>query len=429
MSNSLRLSDLLARSVTVEWYEAVALVRDVTERLLERSGATIVPELHQIEIADDGRVEVTGGSRSDEPVRRLGQLLQAAIVQSEPPVQLRLLMAQATAATPAFGSIREYTDALGYFERPDRAGALRLLYARAAAVPVPAIPQMTPTLDAIAPLRAPEPWDNPAKKSTRTSSRRGLWLTVCVALLLAAGTIGYLRFGRDSSKAPDVSTIALEASDAIGSAVVSGISSVTDRAGLGRLAPKDAPGTAPPVPAAPVEAPVAAPLDRKAAISPKPATSPKPVSVPKPQIVRVVAFDVDPSPIGEENAPVAAPIPIPAPLAGAADGPEKTAQGGGRTPQGDVNIYNAGSQGVTAPIAVRPQLPRDLPANVDKSRLGRIELTILPDGTVGAVKLLGLPNNVHEAMFLSAVKAWEFKPAMKDGRPVSYRKIIWMAFQ
>ena len=30
MSNNLRLSDLLARSVAVEWYEAVALVRGVS---------------------------------------------------------------------------------------------------------------------------------------------------------------------------------------------------------------------------------------------------------------------------------------------------------------------------------------------------------------------------------------------------------------
>ena len=63
------------------------------------------------------------------------------------------------------------------------------------------------------------------------------------------------------------------------------------------------------------------------------------------------------------------------------------------------------------------------------SKIGRIELIILRDGTVGSVKLLSLPNNVHEAMFLSAVKAWEFSPAIRNGRPVSYRKTVWVTFQ
>ena len=29
-------------------------------------------------------------------------------------------------------------------------------------------------------------------------------------------------------------------------------------------------------------------------------------------------------------------------------------------------------------------------------------------------------------MFLSAVKAWRFQPALKDGQPVRFRKNIWM---
>ena len=114
--------------------------------------------------------------------------------------------------------------------------------------------------------------------------------------------------------------------------------------------------------------------------------------------------------------------PPPAPLAGAADPPEKIEKP-------DLTVYSPASAGVVPPVGIRPQLPRELPAHIDKNQLGRIELVVLPNGTVGSVKLLDLPHNVHEAMFLSAVKAWEFRPAMKDGRPVSYRKVIWMAFQ
>lgn len=411
MSNSLLLSDLLARNVAVEWYEAVALVREVTDRLLERSGAQIVPELHQIEIAADGGISVSGGARTDEPVRRLGQLLQAAIVQSESPVQLRLLIEQATAATPAFGSIREYSSALAYFERPDRGAVLQSLYARAAAAPAPPESHLTPTLDAIAPLQAPEPWEVSANKSARISNHRALWLAVSVVLLVVAGTAAYVRFGGDVSKTRDVSAIALKASDAVGSAVVSGISSVTERAGLGRLAPKDSAGAVPAAAPAPVETASAPTIVRKAAISRKP------------EMPKVVAFDLDPSPaVIEETVPVAVAVPSSAPLTGAADATEKT-------PKADLTVYSPASAGVVPPVGIRPQLPRELPANVDKNQLGRIELVVLPDGTVGSVKLLDHPHNVHESMFLSAVKAWEFRPATKDGRPVTYRKIIWMAFQ
>ena len=74
------------------------------------------------------------------------------------------------------------------------------------------------------------------------------------------------------------------------------------------------------------------------------------------------------------------------------------------------------------------QLPGELPASIDKTKLVRIELVVLPDGTVQSVKLLNNPYNIHESMFLSAAKAWKFKPAIKNGRPVAYRKIITIGF-
>src|SRR5262245_40833374 len=101
MNDFLTLSDVLGRSVSVEWHESVALVRDVVTRLLERSSESpVVPELHQIQISPSGRVDVVDGTASSESVRRLGQLLQATLGHSEPPVQLRLVISQATAPTP-----------------------------------------------------------------------------------------------------------------------------------------------------------------------------------------------------------------------------------------------------------------------------------------------------------------------------------------
>ena len=45
-------------------------------------------------------------------------------------------------------------------------------------------------------------------------------------------------------------------------------------------------------------------------------------------------------------------------------------------------------------------------------------------GEVERVKLLSPPRSVHESMILSAIKTWRFRPAMKDGQPVRYRRLI-----
>ena len=93
----------------------------------------------------------------------------------------------------------------------------------------------------------------------------------------------------------------------------------------------------------------------------------------------------------------------------------------------DTKIYSA-SDPVVPPVGIRPQLPRTVPPDIDKERMARLELLILSDGTVGSVKLLG-HRDVKDSMLVSAAKAWEFRPAMKDGQPVSYRKVVWMTFQ
>ena len=96
----------------------------------------------------------------------------------------------------------------------------------------------------------------------------------------------------------------------------------------------------------------------------------------------------------------------------------------------DLNIYATGSDGVSPPIGIRPQLPRELPSTIRSEDLGQIELIVAADGSVESVKLVGGQHrSVHDAMFLSVAKAWRFQPAMKNGVPVRYRKTIWIAPQ
>ncbi len=51
------------------------------------------------------------------------------------------------------------------------------------------------------------------------------------------------------------------------------------------------------------------------------------------------------------------------------------------------------------------------------------------DGVVESARLLSPRRHVLGGMFLSAVKAWEFHPATRDGVPVRFRKTILVSFE
>ena len=403
MNGTLRLSDILGRTVVVDWFEAVALSRAVSDRVTQQYDGQSVPDLHQIELGGDGQVMISSAVETREPVRRLGQLLQALLTQSEPPVQLRLMVGQATAPEPSFGTVQDFSDALGYFERPDRIGVLRRLYARASlATEVPAA--MMPTVDTMAPLRSEEPAPTRQAAAIPVDKRQAaLVATVLIAIAAAGWT--YIKLGT-SARAENVSALAVRASDALGGAVVSGLSKASETVGLGRLAPADPAGSVPPTPL-PVP-----PLAASASKAGSRASSRGKPNEAGPLLV----FDLDTAPVLIAGAAPISPVP---PLP--ADGAE---------PDGiDERIYSSSDPTVTAPVGVRPQLPRVLPSDISKNQLSQIELIIGPDGTVESVRLFGPRTGVREGMLLSAAKAWTFQPAMKDGKPVSYRKFVWLVLQ
>jgi hypothetical protein len=399
MSQPILLSDILARGAATQWFEAVALVAEVAERVGQNLAGQSVPELHQVQLYDDGRVALSGAQRTDEPIRRLGQLLQATLVQSDPPVQLRLIVSQATSPTPAFGSVREFSDALAYFERPDRPAVLRGLYARAEGAPAAPLQSM-PTLDAMAPLAHTTP-EKPTEPRVVKSRRRRSSLTPAIAagLLLVVAPAAYWQYGK-STAAPDVPALATKASDIMGTAVVSAISSVSDRVGLGRLAPAEGSGAVSAV--APVQA---VPPAARAAVRTARSVPP-----------RFQLYELGSTVPASAGTAVETTLPI-------ADSPPALTL---TELAPDTHVYSAADPDVTAPVGVRPQLPAALPADVDTARLNQIELLVMPDGTVGSVRMLGRPRNVLEGMLLSAAKAWRFAPASKDGRPVAYRKVVWV---
>ena len=450
MSDALTLSDVLARGVALEWHEAVAVVRGVAEALLANpENVRLLPELHQIQISPTGRVDVIGGTVVQEPVRRLGQLLQATLGQSEPPVQLRLLISQATAPIPAYASIAEYDEALGYFERPGRSLVLQVFHTRASQASVASRIGGVPTLDTIAPLPAADgPTTDRTKPAAKPRARAGRLVTAgAVVVVLGVAGVQYVRVkGARSDGSLNLSAMAARGLNRAGTASVKGLSFVTERVGLGRLVSADSAaadqkedvarpaGKAPKAATARRVLPEAQHLDGARIVAVHGTTSAgararavsaantfeitdPPIGLPS-RNAPFVAFDLEPgndTGASSRNALVkqpAMPNRPPDEEHAAEDGP---------------TIFTVLSEGVSSPVGLRPQLPRTLPSDVHRSDLRLIELVIAPDGRVESVKLVGVPRDVHDSMLLSAAKAWEFEPARKNGVPVRYRKTVWVA--
>ena len=214
----------------------------------------------------------------------------------------------------------------------------------------------------------------------------------------------------------------------MGTALVSGVSAVTEHSGLGRIVP----------------AREATAASARVDVPPAPLAQPARKERRGVRLPSFTVFDLEPSPDTS-----AGQNPVTTSSADAVDAvsdairqshavvsgdPTSTVAGRTAAPPIGENmpediIYSSGSSGVAPPVGVRLQLRRQLPNGVDPDTLGRIDLVIAEDGSVQSVQLLGHRLTIRESMMLSAAKAWEFKPAVKDGHPVKYRKTVWMAFE
>ena len=89
----------------------------------------------------------------------------------------------------------------------------------------------------------------------------------------------------------------------------------------------------------------------------------------------------------------------------------------------DERIYTEADESVTPPAPLSRQLPATLPFGITNLTVGTLEMLISREGEVETVKLHTPLNRYHERMIVSAAKAWRYRPASKDGRPVRFRLI------
>src|SRR4030095_9566436 len=98
-TNQIRLDELLARQVEVQWYEGVAIVQALCHQLLAQGiSPSEFPAVTQVGIRTDGTVRVMG-VMSMQAVPAAAHLL-TGMLSDDVPVRLRLVVSQATGQNP-----------------------------------------------------------------------------------------------------------------------------------------------------------------------------------------------------------------------------------------------------------------------------------------------------------------------------------------
>jgi len=399
--DAVSVSGLRAR-IALEWFEAVAIAQAASgDGLADRS---LSPD--DVFIHPDGRVMANRKLRGDaadlHPVQRIARLLRDLLPDAFP-MPLRLALTQAISSPPLYESLKDFSDALQYFERPNRVAVIRAVYQRWRDSPAPA--------DAVGAMPARDLPPAPVRQARRPLPSKRLvrgGLIVLGAAVLAAVAVIVWRSNSSGSKV------------GLGANLVQRSTAAVDSV-LDRVLPQPTPQ-----PTAESQSPMASPPA-------SPPVSPSTPSIRKPiartddvagVAAKIAAFDLKEPPPGL----AAAPLPIELPLEEAAG---STAAGIG--PRVDARIYSEADSDVAPPVATYPRLPSTLPPGTDPEDLAMIDLVVSPRGSVESVKLRRAPTTMADAMVLtmnlSAAKAWRFDPATKDGQAVRYQKSIWLVMR
>ena len=88
-----------------------------------------------------------------------------------------------------------------------------------------------------------------------------------------------------------------------------------------------------------------------------------------------------------------------------------------------LRVYAANDAQVVPPTALKQALP-PFPAQLPVANRGVLELVINEDGAVENATMRESVNPRYDAQLVNAAKSWQYKPAMLDGRPVKYRKMM-----
>jgi hypothetical protein len=378
------IAQLRTPGFSLHWHEAVAVLAEVAT-ILRARGFSRVPAPESIIIGPDGVLSLGEGPWEDSwdledsgdglPVQRLGRMFDGLLSSVACPSELRQLAMESMADPPAHATIEAFGDALAFFERPGRRELLKAVAERSLEVDSQALANAE--LERLAArARDLQPRDERRSEKTRSRSRRTVLLVAAAVVLLAVVASGVLALlAADSERA----TITERVRTRVERIAKSGLEAIGVRA---REAPL--PATSAPAVAAP---------RRVLHKTPRRPSRDLPVTVSVRELEGLPLVDLSSSEIPESPEP----------------------------PVSRETVYAAGEEGVEPAVLMRPHLPSRPPATVSREDVGVLELVVSDTGAVDHVRLISPANRYQDRMIVAAAKAWQFRPATKDGHPVRFR--------
>jgi hypothetical protein len=418
MDTSISVARLAALGVPLTWQEAVAVVAQAAEAMTQ-SGLDVLPETCVLDTT--GTIAIAGTQTHGGKANGVVAILAVLLEGTSAPAELRALLTP----PPGDDRLETFTTSLAFFERPNRRSDVSAVAARGVAADAKAsadaeLERIRRSSPAEAP-RTRQDFQN-AQQPPRRGGHRVVMAAAGIAII-AALVLGIQLARRPASAATAAAAeptavsagTAPETTAATGSgdpaaapeSVASG--SVVDRlvsaaantlggvadAGLRAL------GVVPASSTAAAEPPTPAPASPAAAAG-------------RPRGTKVARSDA------AATLPAAAPpSPAPATAVPAATPPEVSDDAPLAVDESADVVFTEDDADVEPPLLVRPQLPRE-PRNDASGTNGFLELLVNERGQVEQVRLRGEPSLLRDRMLVSAAKAWQFRPAVKDGRPVRY---------
>lgn len=120
-----------------------------------------------------------------------------------------------------------------------------------------------------------------------------------------------------------------------------------------------------------------------------------------------------------------APVPTPPPAVGVARSAAPRAGTTPSAPPSAAEAYLLGAAGVTPPVVISQTVSawhRGVPRPRTGAPLGTVEVLIDEAGGVVEARILSSVSAFYDAVLLESAKAWRYRPAMKEGRPVRFRR-------
>jgi hypothetical protein len=169
-AHSMRLDEIFGRQPGIGWHEGVSVVQAICRVLPDAANRDArFPLPSEVAVSAEGAVSLLCRPSGVPGVTSAGRLL-GEMLQADVPPRLSQIQKDAVAPTPAFDSVKDFSAALAYFERPDAQTLIEQLYLRAAQTGAPERLQDQSGLEGFLPERG----GNGRRHAPATSARPDL---------------------------------------------------------------------------------------------------------------------------------------------------------------------------------------------------------------------------------------------------------------